>query len=108
MAPEGGAQPLLERGPGLGRREAAHQIADFGGGEASRDGHELHRVQPHLRAGLGPRLGGEKRGDPVLVLGPQPVPFMALALVLALVMREQPLSEEMIEVARGEAEVPEY
>jgi EmrB/QacA subfamily drug resistance transporter len=36
------------------------------------------------------------------------VPFMALALVLALVMREKPLSEEMIEVAKGEAEVPEY
>ncbi len=36
------------------------------------------------------------------------VPFMALALVLALLMREKPLSEEMIEVARGEAEVPEY
>ena len=35
-------------------------------------------------------------------------PFMALALVLALVMREKPLSEEMAEVARGEAEVPEY
>jgi EmrB/QacA subfamily drug resistance transporter len=36
------------------------------------------------------------------------VPFMALALVLALAMREKPLSEEMIEVAKGEAEVPEY
>ena len=36
------------------------------------------------------------------------VPFMALALVLALAMREKPLSEEMIEVAKGEAEAPEY
>jgi EmrB/QacA subfamily drug resistance transporter len=36
------------------------------------------------------------------------VPFMALALVLAVAMREKPLSEEMIEVAKGEAEVPEY
>jgi hypothetical protein len=36
------------------------------------------------------------------------IPFMALALVLALVMREKPLSEEMIEVAAGQAEVPEY
>ncbi len=36
------------------------------------------------------------------------VPFMALALVLALAMREKPLSEEMIEVAKGEAEIPEY
>jgi EmrB/QacA subfamily drug resistance transporter len=36
------------------------------------------------------------------------VPFMALALVLALVMPEKPLSEEMIEVAEGKAEVPEY
>jgi MFS family permease len=35
------------------------------------------------------------------------VPFMALALVLALAMREKPLSEEMIE-AQGKAEVPEY
>ena len=36
------------------------------------------------------------------------VPFMALALVLTLVMREKPLSEEMIEVVEGRAEVPEY
>jgi hypothetical protein len=36
------------------------------------------------------------------------VPFMALALLLALAMREKPLSEEMIEVAKGEAEIPEY
>ena len=36
------------------------------------------------------------------------IPFMVLALVLALVMRERPLSEEMIEVAAGQAEVPEY
>lgn len=36
------------------------------------------------------------------------IPFMGLALVLALVMREKPLSEEMTEVAAGKAEVPEY
>jgi formiminotetrahydrofolate cyclodeaminase len=36
------------------------------------------------------------------------VPFMVLALVLALVMPEKPLSEEMIEVAEGKAEVLEY
>jgi hypothetical protein len=36
------------------------------------------------------------------------VPFMVLALVLALVMPEKPLSEEMTEVAEGKAEVPEY
>jgi hypothetical protein len=33
---------------------------------------------------------------------------MALALVLAVVMRDKPLSEEMIEVATGKAEAPEY
>jgi hypothetical protein len=36
------------------------------------------------------------------------IPFMLLALVLALAMPEKPLSEEMIEVAQGKAEVPEY
>jgi hypothetical protein len=36
------------------------------------------------------------------------VPVMGLALILALVMREKPLSQEMIEVAQGNAEVPEY
>ncbi len=36
------------------------------------------------------------------------IPFMALALILAVVMREKPLSEEMIEVAEGKAEVSEY
>jgi MFS family permease len=36
------------------------------------------------------------------------VPFMALAFVLALVMPEKPLSEEMIQVAEGKVEVPEY
>ena len=33
---------------------------------------------------------------------------MAVALVLALVMREKPLSQEMIEIAQGKAEAPEY
>ena len=36
------------------------------------------------------------------------VPFMVLALILAAVMREQPLSEQMREVAAGHADVPEY
>jgi EmrB/QacA subfamily drug resistance transporter len=36
------------------------------------------------------------------------VPFMALSLVLGLIMREKPLSAEMIEVAEGKVEVPEY
>jgi hypothetical protein len=36
------------------------------------------------------------------------VPFMALALVLALVMREKPLSVEIAEIAEGKAEAPEY
>jgi len=35
-------------------------------------------------------------------------PFMIASFVLALVMREKPLSEEMIEVAEGRVEVPEY
>jgi hypothetical protein len=36
------------------------------------------------------------------------VPFMAVALVLALMMEEKPLSEEMIDVAAGKVEVAEY
>jgi EmrB/QacA subfamily drug resistance transporter len=36
------------------------------------------------------------------------VPFMIAALILAIVMREEPLSEQMREVAAGHAEVPEY
>ncbi|MFC6018376.1 MDR family MFS transporter [Plantactinospora solaniradicis] len=36
------------------------------------------------------------------------VPFMVVSFVLGLVMREKPLSEEMIEVAQGKTEVPEY
>jgi len=36
------------------------------------------------------------------------VPFMALSLVLALIMAEKPLSEEMIEVAEGKVEAAEY
>ena len=35
------------------------------------------------------------------------VPFMTVALVLALVMKEKPLSEEMIDVAAGTADVAE-
>jgi hypothetical protein len=31
-----------------------------------------------------------------------------VALVLALVMREEPLSEEMAEIAAGKAEAPEF
>jgi EmrB/QacA subfamily drug resistance transporter len=36
------------------------------------------------------------------------VPFMVLSLVLALAMREKPLSQEMREVAAGSVDVPEY
>ena len=36
------------------------------------------------------------------------VPFMAVALVLALVVKEKPLPEEMIDVAAGTADVAEY
>jgi EmrB/QacA subfamily drug resistance transporter len=36
------------------------------------------------------------------------VPFMVLALVLSLVMREEPLSDHMLDVAAGKTEVPEY
>lgn len=35
-------------------------------------------------------------------------PFMIVSLVIAVVMREKPLSEEMIEVAEGKVEVPGY
>jgi hypothetical protein len=36
------------------------------------------------------------------------VPFMVLSLVLGLVMKEKPLSEEMRGIAEGKAEAPEY
>jgi EmrB/QacA subfamily drug resistance transporter len=36
------------------------------------------------------------------------VPFTALALAASLAMKEKPLSEEMIQVAAGEMEAPEY
>ena len=36
------------------------------------------------------------------------VPFMAVGLMLAAGMREKPLSDQMREVAAGQAEVPEY
>jgi EmrB/QacA subfamily drug resistance transporter len=36
------------------------------------------------------------------------IPFMALALILAVLMPEKPLSDEMIDVAAGQAEAPEY
>ncbi|AWS42830.1 MDR family MFS transporter [Streptosporangium sp. 'caverna'] len=36
------------------------------------------------------------------------VPFMIVSFALALLMREKPLSEEMLEVAEGRVEVPEY
>ena len=36
------------------------------------------------------------------------VPFMAIALVLALALREAPLSDAMLAVAEGKVEVPEY
>lgn len=36
------------------------------------------------------------------------VPFMLVALAAAIAMREKPLSEEMMQVAAGEVEAPEY
>ena len=36
------------------------------------------------------------------------IPFMGLAFILALIMREKPLSEEMVQVAEAKVEVPEY
>jgi hypothetical protein len=36
------------------------------------------------------------------------VPLMVVSLVLALVMREKPLSQEMLQVVEGKVEVPEY
>jgi hypothetical protein len=33
---------------------------------------------------------------------------MVISLILALLMHEKPLSEEMVEVAEGKVEVPEY
>lgn len=36
------------------------------------------------------------------------VPFMILAFILAILMREKPLSAEMLEVVKGRIEVPEY
>lgn len=36
------------------------------------------------------------------------VPFMALALIASVFMREKPLSDEMMQVATGELEAPEY
>jgi MFS family permease len=36
------------------------------------------------------------------------IPFMAVALILALIMREEPLSEEMADIAAGKAEAPEF
>ncbi|HTF11143.1 MAG TPA: hypothetical protein VK659_23515 [Asanoa sp.] len=36
------------------------------------------------------------------------VPFMVVALLLGVLMREKPLSDEMIEITQGKAEAPEY
>jgi EmrB/QacA subfamily drug resistance transporter len=36
------------------------------------------------------------------------LPFMIAALILAIIMREEPLSEQMREVAAGNAQIPEY
>jgi len=36
------------------------------------------------------------------------VPFMVVSLILGLVMKEKPLSDEMAEIAEGKAEAPEY
>ena len=52
-------------------------------------------------------LAGQNAAD-YAELGAATVPFMAVALVLALVMREKPLSKEIVEIAEGKAEAPEY
>lgn len=36
------------------------------------------------------------------------VPFMILALIASLAMKEKPLSDEMMDIAQGKAEAPEY
>lgn len=36
------------------------------------------------------------------------VPFMVVSFILAVIMKEKPLSEEMVKVAEGAVEVPEY
>ena len=36
------------------------------------------------------------------------IPFTVLALILAVIMRGKPLSEEMADIAAGKAEAPEY
>lgn len=36
------------------------------------------------------------------------VPFMVVSFILAVIMKEKPLSEEMVKVAEGSVEVPEY
>jgi hypothetical protein len=75
------AEPPLERGPGLLGRQAGALPA---------------RPTP---ADCVPAFGTVFRWT---------IPFMVLALVLALAMPEKPLSGEMIEVAQAKAEVPEY
>lgn len=36
------------------------------------------------------------------------IPFMILSLILALIMKEKPLSDEMVKIADGSVEAPEY
>jgi MFS family permease len=59
------------------------------------------------------RLGSGTPGLPKTVHAFQTVffwtvPFMALAFVLSLCMKEKPLSNEMLQVAEGKVDVPEY
>jgi EmrB/QacA subfamily drug resistance transporter len=61
-----------------------------------------------IGAELSSPAGGAHPAHAFTVLFGWTVPFMAFALVLALVMREKPLSEEMIDVAAGKVDVAEY
>ncbi len=61
-----------------------------------------------LTAELGGAAGRAQLAHSFAVLFAWTVPFMAVALLLALAMKEKPLSEEMIDVASGKVEVAEY
>jgi EmrB/QacA subfamily drug resistance transporter len=61
-----------------------------------------------LTAELGAPAGRADLAHSFAVLFGWTVPFMAVALLLALALKEKPLSEEMIDVASGKVEVAEY
>ena len=61
-----------------------------------------------LTAELGGAAGRAQLAHSFAVLFGWTVPFMVIALLLALVMKEKPLSEEMIDVASGKVDVAEY